>query len=39
VIVWVFLCALADVACGIVIALSAGLVGYGLARRLYRVPA
>jgi len=39
VIVWVLLGALADVACAIVISLSAGLVGFGLARRLYRVPA
>jgi hypothetical protein len=36
---WALLGALADVACGMVIALGAGLVGYELARRLYRVPA
>jgi hypothetical protein len=39
VIVWVLLGALADVACGMAIALGAGLVGFGLARRLYRIPA
>ncbi len=31
--------ALADVACGMAIALGAGLVGYELAQRLYRVEA
>ena len=34
---WALLAALADVACGMAIALGAGLVGYGLARRLHRV--
>ncbi len=34
---WAVLGALADVVCGMAIALGAGLVGYGLARRLYRV--
>jgi len=33
---WALLAALADVACGMAIALGAGLVGYRLARRLHR---
>ncbi len=36
---WALLGALADVVCGMAIALGAGLAGYGLARRLHRVPA
>jgi len=39
VIVWVLLCAVADIACAVVITLGAGLIGFGLARRMYRVPA
>ena len=38
VIVWVLLCALADVACAVVITLGAGLIGFGLARWMYRIP-